>query len=532
MNASTPETQAIALFRAGRLAEARDAWSAILARTPDDPQALHMLGYILTRLGDRPEGLRLIDRSIERAPRAAPFLNNRAQVLAEDGRNEEAIRDLRRAVQIDGRFAAAYLHLAILLRRAGRVDEALAAIRRALALEPDNAAALENLGLLLNQLGVARKDAGDLAGAADAWGRAVAEGVASAAHFLNAASVALDRGRLDEAEGFYRRALEANPTWADAEYGLAQVAFRRHDFAQGWRGYERRFETDPPQAMARGPALPRLRAEELATGLRLAVWSEQGVGDQLLFSSLLPDLAARGVDAVVEVDERLLPMYRRSLPSLRFTTMHESGAAFADCERAIALGSLGALLRPDAASFSRQPHALLRPDERRVAAIRERLGPGRWIAVSWRSLQGGARRALAERKSVPLEHFAALANAGVKLLDVQYGNVDVERAAFMKAHPGLLTRLDELDTYADLEGVAAAIAACEAVVTASNVTAHIAGAIGARTLLVFLGPPPFAYWAADASGHSPWYPSVEIVADAAWRDWNKVFTNVSARLAR
>jgi Flp pilus assembly protein TadD, contains TPR repeats len=107
MSSSGAEAQALALFRAGRLEEAEHAWQSILERTPEDPQALHMLGYILVRRGQRAQGLAFIDRSIERAPRAAPFLNNRAQLLAEDGRIEDAVRDLRRAVQLDPKFARA-----------------------------------------------------------------------------------------------------------------------------------------------------------------------------------------------------------------------------------------------------------------------------------------------------------------------------------------------------------------------------------------------------------------------------------------
>src|SRR5688572_9441935 len=93
---SSPEAAALALLNAGRFAEAETAWRAILARRPDDAQALHLLGLILARTGRAAEGLQLLERSLERAPRNAAFLNNRAQVLAEAGRLEDALRDLRR----------------------------------------------------------------------------------------------------------------------------------------------------------------------------------------------------------------------------------------------------------------------------------------------------------------------------------------------------------------------------------------------------------------------------------------------------
>jgi ADP-heptose:LPS heptosyltransferase len=226
----------------------------------------------------------------------------------------------------------------------------------------------------------------------------------------------------------------------------------------------------------------------------------------------------------------LIETYRRSLPAFEFTTPLDSPAAFATCDSQLPIGSLPCLFRPDAASFARQPRALLVPDAARVEEMRAALGPGKWIAISWRSLQKGARQSLAERKSIPLEHFARLAEAtGARLLDIQYGDVAAERSAFEAQHPGMLTRIDGLDLHGDLEGVMAAIAACDSVVTASNAVAHLAGAIGKRAFVVYLrGYPPFHYWAPDPNGRSPWYPSVEVPTDAAWTHWDQALQLIPA----
>src|SRR5262249_23019437 len=145
----------------------------------------------------------------------------------------------------------------------------------------------------------------------------------------------------------------------------------------------------------------------------------------------------------------------------------------------VAIGSLPRFFRPDAQSFAAQPKALLAADPARVESMRARLGEGPWIAISWRSLQGRDRKGLAARKSIPLERFARLGQeSGAGLLDLQYGDVSAERAEFHAKHPGVLMKLEDLDTFADLEGIAAAMLACGRVVTASNVNAHVAGAIG------------------------------------------------------
>jgi tetratricopeptide (TPR) repeat protein len=661
MSFSTAESQALGLFQQGRLAEAEAAWRSILERKPDDPDALHLLGLILVRTG-RAEGLQLLDRSIERAPRNPAFLNNRAQILAEAGRSDEALRDLRRAVMLEPRFHAAYCHLGSLLRRLGRHEEALAAFRKALAIDarvpeahvglgnvlrergdpagasaayeaalnvdPGNASAHYNLGALLleagdatgaehafrkalereprnpfamnnlgaalreagrtaearacfekavaldprnvealNNLGLALqqeeqypeaiaryreaaerrpgfaeallnwgntlKDMGDLDGAGAIYAKALAVRPGFAEALVNSASVALDRGNLDEARSWYRRALELDPRSADAQYGLGQIALRESRFDEGWDGYERRFETHPPQAIYRRLRQPRLAAADLGRARRVALWSEQGIGDQVLFSTLLPELERRGIKGVVEVDARLAPLYRRSLPRFEFVPPESAEEAFAACDYELPMGSLPGLFRRDVASFAAQPRALLSADARRMTAIREQLGRGRVIGISWRSLQKGGRRALGERKSIPLEHFAPLAQAtGARLLDLQYGDVTAEREQFAARHPGVLVQIDGLDLHDDLDGVAAAIACCDRVVTSSNVTAHLAGALGKPTQVVYLREwPPFSYWTPGDNGQSRWYPSVRVESDPAWTTWEQALEGLAKRLA-
>jgi len=593
MSSSAPEAKALALLQAGRLEEAEAAWRAILAERPDDADALHFLGCVLARAGRTQDGLDLIDRSLRQAPRNPAFLNNRARVLADAGRLEEAVADLRRAVQGDPRFAAAFLHLGTLLGRLGRGEEALAALRRAAALDPGQPGAhaalgrllfgardfagaracferalallpgdpdlLNNLGLALQaegamdaalaryrealgrrprfpeallNLGNALRETGDLAAAGEMYRKALAERPDFVEALVNAASAAADVGDLGAARSLFERALAIAPGSADARYGLGVVALRERRWAEGWDGYERRFATRPPQASWRELPLSSLAPGDLDRVRRVAVWSEQGIGDQILFATLLPELARRGIGAVVEVDPRLREAFRRSLPGMDFVGKPAPDSAFAGCDAQLPLGSLPALFRRGADDFARQPRALLEPDRARVDEMRSRLGPGRWIGIAWRSLQKGERRAMAERKSIPLEAFGAFSRApGVRLLDLQYGDVGEERARFHARYPGLLTRLEGLDPWSDLEGMLAAIAACERVVTSSNVTAHLAGAIGAPATVVFLhGWPPFHYWVPDEAGRSPWYPSVEVAGERSWASWDEALGALAARL--
>jgi tetratricopeptide (TPR) repeat protein len=564
--------EALALLRSGRAAEAERLLRAAMAGGAADADAIHLLGFLLATSGRAPEGLPLIDRSIALAPRNPGFLDNRAQVLLQMGRVGEAVRDARAATALAPRFPEGWLHLAQALRRLGERAESAAVAQHALALDPGHVGAAYHVALLLfeagdlaaaeagfarvlerdprhaaalNNLGVVQRETGREAAALDSFVRATAADPRRAPaqnnlglalqragrneealeaylragfpeSLANAAGLALELERLEQARELYARAAAAKPGFADAEYGLAQVALREHRFAEGWDGYERRFDTRPPLADARSMALPRLDDAGLARARRVAVWQEQGLGDQVLFTTLLPELERRGIGAVVEVDARLLGIYRRSLPAFEFVARGGSAEAFAGCDFQIPMGSLARLFRRDAASFAAQPAALLRADPARVEEMRRALAQAgdRMVAVSWRSPQAGGRRALGERKSVPLEAFAArVGEGGTRLLDLQYGEVGAERDAFEARHPGVLLRVPGLDTRDDLEGVAAALVACGRFVTASNAAAHLAGALGVPTqLLLPRGWPPFSYWAPLPGGRSIWYPSVAVAA--------------------
>jgi hypothetical protein len=198
------------------------------------------------------------------------------------------------------------------------------------------------------------------------------------------------------------------------------------------------------------------------------------------------------------------------------------------------VGSLPRLLRTTRESLARQPRALLKADGPRARNIRARVAPGneRVVGISWRSFQPKGRGHVARKKSAPLEAFMKLSNApAVRLLDLQYGDTATERDAFERGG-GRLEHLDDLDLFNDLDGVLAAIEACDLVATTSNVTAHLAGALGKRTLLFYLGGhSPFHYWVPGEDGRSLWYPSVEIVTGPALDTWERALERVHELVA-
>jgi ADP-heptose:LPS heptosyltransferase len=129
-------------------------------------------------------------------------------------------------------------------------------------------------------------------------------------------------------------------------------------------------------------------------------------------------------------------------------------------------------------------------------------------------------------------NFAPLLQlAGVRFVDVQYGDTAAERGAVEQALGVRLLRFEDVDHFNDLEELLAILEACDLVITTSNATAHFAGALSKRTWLMYLADrAPFHYWAHGGDHRCLWYPSVEIVTAPQLTDWSALAEYVARKL--
>lgn len=123
---------ALALHRAGRLAEADEAYRRVLAAEPNQYHALHFLGVLKAQTGDMAASAELIARSLALHADNPLAEFHLAETLCFQDRSDEAIAHYRRAIEGDAGFAAAHGGLARCLVAAGRLEDALAAAEQGL----------------------------------------------------------------------------------------------------------------------------------------------------------------------------------------------------------------------------------------------------------------------------------------------------------------------------------------------------------------------------------------------------------------
>lgn len=526
-DAATLYADAVAHLSAGRLDAAETAARRLLQAAPRNADAHNLLGLVLRRAGRGEEALNSFAQALALNPDLAPVHLNRGLTLTELGRPVAAEDSFARACALEPGSAPANFHLGVLLYRRCAFDQAVQHLAQVLAREPNHANTHAMLGMSLLQLGRFAAARRHLETAAR-----LAPGVASIHDGLG--TLAEDEGRPEAALSSFARALEIDPEFAPARFNRAVALLRRGELALGLPEYDWRWRL-PADARAAEPrpfAQPRWQGEP-PDGGGLLVWGEQGLGDEIRTAGMVDDLLRRGVRITLECDGRLAALFRRSLPEARIvarTTPPDAASAAPDLKWQIAADSLTALVRPSLAHFPGRPRYLA-ADAARRAGLRTRLeetAPGRLIVgVSW-----GSRNAqFAMGKSLPLAGWAPLLSRNdLHFVDLQYGDTAAERAAAERALGVRLTHLPDLDLTQDIDGLAALIAACDLVITVSNTTAHLAGALGVPTwvLLPFGHFQPW-YWFAGRSD-SPWYPSVRLYRQTTFGDWDAVIGRVAADL--
>lgn len=277
MKPASPLEEALALHRAGRIAEAQARYRAILEAEPRHASALHLLGVAALQTGRPAEAVGLIERAIAERGDQAAYHANLGNALRALERDDAAIAAYRRAVALDGNATDAMSNLAIALRARGALDEARELLERACALEPGNPRLLNNLANTLDglgeparalelyrraleldpdyaeaytNLGRALLARGDFAQAAQYLERAAALAPPDARLHDDLGAALVKAGRLGEAERALRRAIELDPALASPVANLGVVRQRQFRYEEAIAQYRRALELDPSTVTA------------------------------------------------------------------------------------------------------------------------------------------------------------------------------------------------------------------------------------------------------------------------------------------
>jgi tetratricopeptide (TPR) repeat protein len=458
-------------------------------RAPQDADACFWLGYTLQLNRQLDEALQAYQRCEQLAPHRAQLHNNMAAAYL-DLRNLAAARThLDEAMKADPLNGLAWTNLALWWLRNDHPQAARVACERAIALMPGYAIAWQNYSNALKEL--------------QEW---------------DAALMAIMRAReLDAASESIR-------------WSLAMLQLVSGNYALGWINHEARWLGSPE--LRNSPVswrAPRWNGQPLA-GKTLLVWSEQGHGDVLQFVRFVPAFARwvrqQGGELVFCTFEPLLTLVARRLASQVKQVVLADTRVIPTHDFELPLGSLPLTLRLTIADLTHYAAPYLFADASQVRHWRERCaGEGLKVGLVW----SGSR--MHQRNPYRAVHPYALARAfsgvaGVRFFSLQ---VDAREDELEALREGGLAVTDLCEHLVTFDDTAACIQQLDLVITVCTSTAHLAGALAVPTWLL-LDVNPHWVWLTGRSD-SPWYHSVKLYRQQAFRQWEPLLKKVSRDLA-
>ena len=477
------------LYNEDRFEQAEPLAREVLAVEPNHPVALRIAGVAARRGGRVDEAIETLTKATALDPTAFAIQFELGVTYLERYEHKKAFECFLRCHETRPQFQPACINLAGILEQQERYEEALPWALKAIELNPDCYMAHYNLANNYREL-----------------------------------------GRLREAIVHYERAVSINPAYVRADWNLGICHLHLGNYEQGWQRYENRVSAE--EVKIDQFTEPRWQGEPLA-GKTIVVHAEQGIGDEIVFSSCLPELIPQAGRVIIVCEPRLYAIFRRSFPQCTVYG-YARRKNWAPCpiqERIdfqIPMGSLPLYLRPTRESFPRRDR-YLHPDPALTNEWRKRfesLGPGLKVGVSWRA---GGKPLERRKRSVPLELWGPVfGTPGAHFINLQYGDATDDAAEVRELFGVELHDWEHGDPLVDIDTFAAKVAALDLVISVGNATVHIAGAVGtpAWTLLPMV---PSWRWMVEGDT-SPWYTSVRLFRQPRRNDWRPVFDRIGRML--
>lgn len=333
---------------------------------------------------------------------------------------------------------------------------------------------------------------------------------------INRSAALANFGRFDEAEAVAREGLAKAPTHGKLLSTLGMCQLAKRQWAQGWKNYDELIGT--PQRLRINYAGEPVW--DGTPGKFVAVHGEQGIGDEMMFASMFPDLIAESGRVVIECDGRLRSLFARSFPkAVVYGTRWQNDVQWAETDQkpdaSVSSGGLGKFFRTHDSAFTGA--AYLKADPDRVTMWRALWAAKRKpaVGIAW---TGGHQWTGAKFRKLSLEQLLPIfRSVDAHWVVLEYKNRREDIKEFRAEHPEIDIEIypevfaDEYDQTAGL------VASLDRVVTMQTAVAHLAGALGVPCEVLV---PMSGQWRYGIEGNTmPWYKSVTVhrqARDGVW----------------
>lgn len=510
-----------ALHSQGKTGKAIKYLNDAVTANPKNSKAYYNLGYLYHSLNKHDDAIRYYQQAIKYNPDHFDSINNLGAAYNAVQRHQEAKAFLMRAQRLRPHDADIYNNLGIVLHAIGEDEQAVAHFNNTIRIDPNHHIAHNNLGSVYFDMDL-------LDNAYECFHRAAAIKPDFHEAVFNIARVLHDKGEFDEACLTYKRSIDIFPDYTMAHWNLADVFLRKGILDHGWEEYEWGLKSHKREYRDFG--FPNWDGQSPQNN-NILVIPEQGVGDEIMFASCLPDLISACRHCVIICDKRLAPFYKRSFPEATIYNSERIDIASIkekNIDAQICIGSLPKHYRqstsrfPTCNQYLHADPALKEYWKRRLTALDDNLKVG----ISWR---GGKANAHNNNRILELSQWLpVLSTQGATFINIQYDKRHDEADTIQQQYNIQLHDWDEIRPLEDLEQLAALISSLDLVISVDNSTVHLSGSLGIPTW-VLLPKKSDWRWLLERES-SLWYPSLRLFRQSNKNTWQDVIESIKDNL--
>lgn len=367
---------------------------------------------------------------------------------------------------------------------------------------------------LLCNLGIAYKYTGQYEKSMKYFERAM-EHDPTANTVANYAALFTNTGTPDKALSLSKRAIDLDPGCTMAHWNMAMALLETSQFDKGWDEMEWGFDAN----MRIRRVIKGAPYWDGTEGKTIHVYGEQGLGDEIMFASMLPDLMKNNT-VILECHPRLKTLFKNSFPGLIvYGTREDTKVSWPDdheIDYSVSIGSLGKFYRRSKESFPGTPY---------IKADSAPRGEKFRVGISW---TGGMKQGRIRTRSVPLPWWKTILNNDCEFVSLQYTDCS-EEIKLMRGNGYDIKEYDEIKAQ-DYNETAKIVKSCDLVISVCTSVIHLAGAMGVPTWVMV---PKQAAWRYGTSGPMPFYRSVRLYRqpDITKDSWMPVVQKVGYDLA-
>ena len=409
------------------------------------------------------------------------------------------------SLKINDQYIDSYNNLGACLLELEKLDEAKKVFDSAYCIDKKNVSTLINLGNVLSL-----QD--NIVEAVNYYNEALKLEPNNQEILSNLAICYCRESKEKEAKIFYDKALKINPYDYKLMYAYCTLQLKLNNFSSSWNLFDSRLLIEKNKVKLNNFELVKnnlFSNLKINSENKLLILREQGIGEEILFSSIYKDMINNFKNIKIEADKRLVSVFSRSFQNDIFVEdgYYSNNSKISEFDNVIYAGSMIQFFRKRKDDFTNSNYLLARNDiidryKDKLSDYKEQLK----IGISWKSVIN----IYGSLKSLSIKDFEPLFTSDRLIINLQYGSIENDKK-YLSSQNKYLKIFDDLDLFNDIESCLGLLKNLDLFITVSNSTAHFAGALGIPTILICpKKSSTYFYWSAS-SGSSIWYKNIKVL---------------------